>query len=65
MRRNLGWAAVFVFCVSLVVGCSLFKTKSDLPYYDPAAYTAKATTYRQLRVVRGKQINGGADYGTD
>jgi predicted phage-related endonuclease len=29
------------------------------------AYTTKPTSYRQLRVVRDKQINGGADYGAD
>jgi len=43
MRRYVVWAAVLSVYASILGGCSLFETKSDLPYYDPTLYAAKAT----------------------
>ena len=36
-------AVVFVCCAVVVAACSFFGKKSDLPYYDPAMYAAKAS----------------------
>ncbi len=61
MRRYVAWAAaVLSVCVPLIYGCNLFGKKSDLPYYDPTLYLAKATP--QVAPTPSFAWAGGSEY---